>query len=83
MVFYFRFERGPSFRVREERRPEGEHRNKVDVRHSRDRYPEANKGALFFLSFLNRFSFLYPYFLSVRSFKNSVFSESYVLVLFT
>ncbi|KAJ9599075.1 hypothetical protein L9F63_010442, partial [Diploptera punctata] len=40
-----RFERGPNFRVREERRPEGEHRGKMDVRHSRDnRYPESGKG---------------------------------------
>ncbi|XP_023707059.1 scaffold attachment factor B2 isoform X3 [Cryptotermes secundus] len=39
-----RFERGPSFRVREERRSESDHRTKVDVRHSRDRYPESSKG---------------------------------------
>jgi len=41
---YFRFERGPSFRVRDERRSESDHRTKVDVRHSRDRYPESSKG---------------------------------------
>jgi hypothetical protein len=41
---YFRFERGPSFRVRDERRNESDHRTKVDVRHSRDRYPESSKG---------------------------------------
>ena len=40
----FRFERGPSFRVRDERRSESDHRTKVDVRHSRDRYPESSKG---------------------------------------
>jgi RNA recognition motif-containing protein len=39
-----RFERGPSFRVRDERRSESDHRTKVDVRHSRDRYPESSKG---------------------------------------
>lgn len=43
-LFYSRFERGPSFRVREERRSESDHRTKVDVRHSRDRYPESSKG---------------------------------------
>jgi hypothetical protein len=41
---YFRFERGPGFRVRDERRSESDHRTKVDVRHSRDRYPESSKG---------------------------------------
>ncbi|KAK7792877.1 hypothetical protein R5R35_000431 [Gryllus longicercus] len=40
-----RFERGPSFRVRDERRPESDHRPKVDMRHSaRERYPDSAKG---------------------------------------
>ncbi|XP_021921090.1 scaffold attachment factor B2-like isoform X2 [Zootermopsis nevadensis] len=39
-----RFERGPSFRVRDERRSDSDHRSKVDVRHSRDRYPDSSKG---------------------------------------
>jgi hypothetical protein len=30
--------------VRDERRGESDHRTKVDVRHSRDRYPESSKG---------------------------------------